>query len=102
LKVIRLGPRGWTPLIALRPQLIAAFHLSVLEAVAAFLTRYLDLAVCATEAECAAALAPVATRAQVHAALVGLEAARHVSLDAIEGQPALRLRASGLAPAGLQ
>lgn len=92
LKVVHLGSIGWRTLVAVRPAIAEAFAISRIEAVTAFLTRYLDLMVCDTEANCATYLEPLASRSQVHAALAGLQAAGQLAPEFLDGVPAFRMR----------
>jgi len=92
VKVVRLGRAGWRPLLAVRPKIAEAFEASRIEAVSAFVSRYLDLMICDSEANCAAYLEPLASRSQVHAALAGLQAAGQLASEVLDGVPAFRMR----------
>lgn len=100
LKVLRVGCRGglgsealWQPLALALPEVPTwVDRVSQGEAAAALASQYLDLQICESEENLALFFAPLFSRAKLHAALLGLEAARQVSLDSLDGRPAWRLR----------
>ena len=98
LKVLRVGRTQegetcWRPLLQVAPEVPReASGLSLVESAAALASQWLDVNVCATEDEMAAYFAPLFSRSRMHTALSGLEAMRHIELDAIDGRPAYRVR----------
>lgn len=96
LKVLRVGRAAgvplWRALVCALPRVPDAVDtVSLLQSAAALVTQRLDVAVCDTEEGLAEALAPLHSRARLHAALVGLEAARVITSEALDGRPAWRL-----------
>lgn len=92
LKVVRVGPDLWRPLVAARPEVATIMdRVSLSEAVAALVSQWLDVRVCDTEAAIAAYFAPLFARSRVHDALMALETQRQLAPDSLDGQPAFRL-----------
>ncbi len=97
LKVVRLGRRGgepqWQTLLAAFPHLQRAVDtVSLVEAAAALISRYLDAMVCESEELLAAFFTPLFSRSRVRAALNGLEAAQEAETVSLDGRQAWRLR----------
>lgn len=97
LKVLRCGhAQGealWRALVCALPavpQLVD--KLSQSEAASALLTQRLESQVCDTEDALAAFFAPLFSHARIHDCLRGLETARALTLDNVDGRPAWRLR----------
>lgn len=97
LKVVRLGRRGgeprWQALVTAFPHLARVVDtVSLVEAAAALISRYLDAMVCESEESLAAFFAPLFARSRVRAALNGLEAAQEAETVSLDGRQAWRLR----------
>ncbi|MGH9412795.1 MAG: DNA glycosylase AlkZ-like family protein [Terriglobales bacterium] len=98
LKVVRCGraPGGdplWRPLLAALPEVPQAIdHISQLQAAAALITHHLETALCVTEAGLAEFFSPLFSRSRIHEAVAGLERARELALDNLEGRQAFRLK----------
>lgn len=96
LKVLRVG-RGetggplWRPLLQVAPEVAAPNPRSQVDAVAELLGHYLNARVVETEETLVGVFAPLAGRARVHDAIIGLHTARQLELDSLDGRPAYRL-----------
>ncbi|HEY8055011.1 MAG TPA: hypothetical protein VIE13_03770 [Terriglobales bacterium] len=97
LKVLRCGhAQGealWRPLSLAMPAIPPLVDkLSQMEAASALISQRLETQVCAPEEELAAFFAPLFSRARIHEALRGLDAARAIVQENLDGRPAWRLQ----------
>lgn len=96
LKAVRVGSEQgdpvWQPTLRAFPKATAMLeHVSKLEAAAALISKYLDLMLVVSEEAIAEFFSPIFARSRTHSVLIGLEAAREVVADHVEGRPAWRL-----------
>ncbi|HET9785033.1 MAG TPA: hypothetical protein VFP94_08765 [Terriglobales bacterium] len=96
LKVVRCGhvhgEAQWRPLAAALPAIPPLVDkISLPQAVSALISQRLQSQVCATEDELAAFFAPLFSRTRIQDALRGLERARALRMENVDGRPAWRL-----------
>ncbi len=96
LKVLRVGAMDGEPLWqatahALPEELQQAQSVSKLEAAAALISKYLDWQYVSEPEETATYFGPVLSRTRMAGAFKGLEAARELVAEPLEGRPAVRL-----------
>lgn len=96
LKVLRCGhvhgEAQWRPLATALPAIPPLVDkISLPQAASALVSQRLQSQVCATEEELAAFFVPIFSRARIQDALRGLEQARALRLENVDGRPAWRL-----------